>query len=54
MFVVLVLRRFDTSLKGVGGGKPRFPRMNETIPSGGIMGPAAGDDVFVKVRQTRR
>jgi hypothetical protein len=53
MFVVLVLRRFDISLEGVGGERPKFPRMDETIPSGGMMGPVAGDDVFVKVRQAR-
>jgi cytochrome P450 len=54
MFVVLVLRWFDINLEGVGGEKPRFPRMHETIPSGGMMGPVTGDDVFVKVRQARR
>jgi len=53
MFVVLVLRRSDISLEGVGGEKPRFSRMDETIPSGGMMGPVAGDDVFVKARQAR-
>lgn len=52
-FAVLVLRWFDINLEGVGGEKPRFPRMDETIPSGGMMGPVAGDDVFVKVRQAR-
>lgn len=54
MFVVLVLRWFDINLEGVGGEKPRFPRMHETIPSGGMMGPVTGDNVFVKVRQARR
>jgi len=53
MFVVLVLRWFDISLEGVGGEKPRFPRIDETIPSGGMMRLVAGDDVFVKVRQAR-
>lgn len=53
MFVALLLRRFDLSLYGKDGKTPRFPRMDETIPSGGMMGPAAGDDVIVRVRMVK-
>ncbi|KAI9844750.1 MAG: hypothetical protein M1837_005283 [Sclerophora amabilis] len=60
MFVALVLHRFDISLataekdvSSVAGEKPSppaFPRLDEAKPTGGMMGPIAGDDVYINVR----
>lgn len=53
LFVATVLCRFDVKLAaGPGqGGKPKFPRLDECIPSGGILSPVPGDDLFLEVRQ---
>jgi cytochrome P450 len=49
MFVVLVIHRFDISLDTTEG-PARFPRLDESIPSGGVLPPIRGDGVTVKVR----
>ena len=52
MFLALVLLRFDVKLAKAGDGKEqRFPRLDESIPSGGVLAPVPGDDVFVEVRE---
>ncbi|KAF2197034.1 cytochrome P450 [Delitschia confertaspora ATCC 74209] len=51
MFVALVLHRFDLTLVGnESGGHAKFPNMDLTIPSGGVMGPIGGEDVIVKIK----
>ncbi len=60
VFVVLLLHRFELRLTGgdtpaetAGAGgeaaKPRFPRLDEQKPTGGMMGPVEGDDVIMLV-----
>lgn len=61
MFVALVLLRFDVRLAPVSGDKgnggmnrePKFPVLDDSIPSGGVLGPVPGDDVVVEVRLPR-
>ncbi|KUJ10947.1 cytochrome P450, partial [Mollisia scopiformis] len=53
MFVALVLFRFDISLVGKDGEKAKFPRMDVTIPLGGVMGPVVGDDIIMEVRPVK-
>lgn len=51
MFVATVLRRFRLDLLPASdGGKPKFPELDETTPTGGILSPMAGDDVFIRVQ----
>lgn len=50
VFVATVLRRFELSLvTGSDGSKPKFPDLDETTPTGGILSPVAGEDVLVQV-----
>ncbi|KAL9619140.1 MAG: hypothetical protein Q9160_006229 [Pyrenula sp. 1 TL-2023] len=52
MFTALLLNRFDISLAATEGGQePTMPRLDDTLPTGGILGPVAGDDVVVKVKR---
>lgn len=51
MFIATILCRFDMKLAaGTDGGKPKFPKLDECIPSGGILSPIAGDDLILEVR----
>jgi len=49
MFVVLVIHRFDIELD-TKGGPAKFPRLDQTIPSGGVLTPVEGDGVTIKVK----
>lgn len=50
MFVATVLRRFELGvLPSSDGGKSKFPGLDETTPTGGILSPVAGEDVIVQV-----
>lgn len=52
MFVAVVLFRFDIRLAPGGNeGKQKFPKLDESIPSGGVLMPVPGDDVVVEVRR---
>lgn len=54
MFVATVLLRYDIRLApGVDGAKPKFPVLDESIPSGGILSPTLGDDLLMEVRQVK-
>lgn len=54
MFVATVLLRYDVRLApGVGGSTPKFPVLDESIPSGGILSPTPGDDLLMEVRQVK-
>ncbi|ROV93123.1 hypothetical protein VSDG_07346 [Cytospora chrysosperma] len=54
MFVAIVLFRFDIKVVPAPREEtPRFPRVDEAIPAGGLLPPVAGDDVFVEVRCAR-
>lgn len=51
MFVATVLRRFELGLlPSSDGSKPKFPALDETTPTGGILSPVAGEDVIVQVQ----
>lgn len=51
MFVATVLKRFELDvLPSSDGGKPKFPDLDETTPTGGIISPVAGQDVIVRVQ----
>jgi cytochrome P450 len=54
MFVALVLRRFDLELVGEEGKKPTFPKMDDTLPSGGIQNPLKGQHLRVRARPANR
>lgn len=51
-FIVIVLQRFDVALVGKPDGvnRQRFPRMEGTKPSFGMMGPLIGEDLVVRVK----
>lgn len=54
MFVAIVLFRFDIKLvPRPGEPLPHFPRADTSIPAGGLLPPAKGDDAFVEIRCTR-
>jgi cytochrome P450 len=54
MFVAIVLFRFDIKVVPAPREEtPRFPRVDEAIPAGGLLPPVAGDDVLVEVRCAR-
>ena len=58
-FVALVLYRFDFELangKDVKGARavPSFPDLEEGKPCLGVMGPAGGNDVFLRVKPSGR
>lgn len=51
MFVATVLRRFELALVPRSDGRQqKFPELDETTPTGGILSPLSGDDVFVQVQ----
>jgi hypothetical protein len=54
MFGATVLFRYDVRLAPVAGldrdKQARFPGMDETVPSGGILSPVPGDDLVIKVQ----
>ncbi|POS81166.1 hypothetical protein DHEL01_v200437 [Diaporthe helianthi] len=51
MFIATVLRRFQLDLVPASdGGKPKFPELDETTPTGGILSQMAGDDVVIRVQ----
>lgn len=51
MFVATVIRRFEVGLlPSSNGSKPKFPDLDETTPTGGILSPVAGQDVIVQVQ----
>ncbi|KAI9706160.1 MAG: hypothetical protein M1820_004921 [Bogoriella megaspora] len=52
MFVALALNRFELSLEGLRDGcEPKLPRIDHSIPNGGVLPPAAGDVVLVRVKR---
>lgn len=52
LFVATVLCRFDVKLAaGPQGVTPKFPKLDECIPSGGILSPTPGDDLLLEVRE---
>lgn len=54
MFVATVLRRFELDLLlSSNGSKPKFPNLDETTPTGGILSPVAGEDVIVQVQSRK-
>jgi cholesterol 7alpha-monooxygenase len=52
MFTAVMLQRFDLSLvEGENKGqKPAFPKMDNTLPSGGIQVPLKGEDLIIRVK----
>lgn len=52
MLTALLLQRFDISLAAAAedGKEPPMPRLDDSLPTGGVLGPVAGDDVIVRVR----
>ncbi|OCL02126.1 cytochrome P450 [Glonium stellatum] len=50
LFVAVLLKRFDISLVEKNGKAPRFPRLDDGLPTGGVIAPVFGDDVLLKVR----
>lgn len=55
MAVVLILHRFDIEPNPRENGGPiRFPRMDDSISSGGVMGPCEGDDIIVRIKAAKR
>ncbi|KAG8167475.1 hypothetical protein KVR01_003164 [Diaporthe batatas] len=51
MFVATVLRCFQLDLVPASDGRePKFPELDETTPTGGILSPMAGDDVLIRVQ----
>lgn len=61
-FVALLIHRFDITLAGTPAlpasedktAKPAFPRLEKQKPCLGIMGPAKGHDVCLRVRPAKR
>ena len=53
-FVALVLHRFDIELAEKDGIPQPFPRLDEGKPCLGVMGPAAGNDLIVRVKPSGR
>ena len=45
MFIVMALQRFEIGL----AGEQKFPAMETGKPTTGLMSPAEGEDVLVKV-----
>lgn len=54
MFTALILNRFDISLATKGGQEPKMPKMDDSLPSGGVLTPVAGDDLILKVRPVKQ
>ncbi|KAK4159598.1 cytochrome P450 [Cladorrhinum sp. PSN259] len=55
MFVALLLFRFDIQLAPSPKGPiQKFPTLDDSIPSGGILGPVSGHDVILEVRPSVR
>lgn len=54
MFIAMILYRFDISLATQNGVLPPFPPLDEEKPTGGMMGPAAGHDIHVNVKEVKR
>lgn len=46
VFIAIMLKRFDMELVE----EKRFPKMDDTLPSGGVQGPLKGEDLVVRVR----
>lgn len=54
MFLATMLFRFDTKLVPRPGERmSRFPRVDTSIPAGGLLPAVKGDDVFVDIRRRR-
>ncbi|OAF98770.1 cytochrome P450 [Paraphaeosphaeria sporulosa] len=55
MFTAVMLMRFEiTLLEGEGpGNRSHFPKMDDTLPSGGIQVPSKGEDLIVRVRPSK-
>ena len=56
MFTAVMLKRFDLSIvnRGSKSGKAPFPKMDDTLPSGGIQSPLKGQDIIVRVRPAKQ
>lgn len=52
MFTAVMLMRFDMAIVtgGKKGQKPAFPKMDDTLPSGGIQVPLKGEDLIIRVK----
>lgn len=51
MFLALAIFRFDVKLvPRPGESVPRFPRLDTSIPAGGLLPPEQGDDVFLEIK----
>ncbi|KAF2682031.1 cytochrome P450, partial [Lentithecium fluviatile CBS 122367] len=50
MFTAVMLMRFDMSILDAKRQTPHFPKMDNTLPSGGIQVPLKGEDLMVRVR----
>lgn len=51
MFIALALSRFDLVLAETpGGARQKFPRMNDSVPTAGVVLPLPGDEVLVVLR----
>ncbi|KAF1950251.1 cytochrome P450 [Byssothecium circinans] len=55
MYTAVMLKRFDMSVteSDSKGQKPTFPKMDNTLPSGGIQVPLKGEDLIVRVRPSK-
>lgn len=55
MFVALALSRFDMRLveDPRKSGKQRFPRMDDSVPTGGVVLPVSGDEVLVVLQNAK-
>jgi cholesterol 7alpha-monooxygenase len=49
MFVAVMLNRFKIRLVDSSGKKASFPKMDDSLPSGGIQAPAKGHDLIIRV-----
>lgn len=47
VFTAVMLKPLELELVE---GKAKFPRMDDTLPSGGVQGPLKGEDLIVRVR----
>jgi cholesterol 7alpha-monooxygenase len=53
MFVAIVLMRFELEAVGKDGKEPRFPKMDDSLPTGGVQGLVKGEEVLVRVRPSK-
>ena len=56
MFTAVMINRFDLSIARTidTGKKSEFPKMDNTLPSGGIQVPLKGEDLLLRVRPAKK